>query len=346
MESLIFQILVFFYIIGQAKFLIMYKFFLIFIIIISGTFIPLLTKAAILYFEPAERSLQPGETFIEEIRIDTERECINAVAAKISFSKETLEAIDFSLGNSILTLWVEFPTINQNQGLISFAGGVPGGYCGELPGIEKESNLLGRVIFKVKKEDDFTLKEGRFGQEQLWARIKFLDDTQVLLNDGRGTKAKLIKKGVVFPILFKEIKEEPEDIWKKELEQDQIPPEPFLPQISKDPNIYQEKYFLTFSTTDKQTGIDYFLVGEQKRIMLGIWGKEKKEIAKSPYLLKDQGLRSKITVIAVDKAGNKRVEIIMPKIGWQDLLPWIVIILMIVVLIWWTIKKVKIKKEK
>jgi len=303
-------------------------------------------KAATLYLEPSTGEYRLGETLIEEIRIDTEGECINAVGVDLTFSQDTLEAVDFSSGNSLLTLWAKTPSINQESGLISFAGGVVGGYCGEIPGALVESNLLGRIIFKVKEADGFTLEEGRFGEEQPWARIKFLDSSQVLLNDGKGTPARLTKKGVVLPISFKEIIEQPlADTWQEEIQKDTIPPEKFSPGITKDPSVFEGKYFLSFSTTDKQTGVDYYEIAEQKRIAFMALGEKVWEAALSTYLLKDQGLRSIVAVKAVDKAGNERIEVINPKIGWQDVLPWALVILIIGGVIWVILKRI-ITKQK
>jgi hypothetical protein len=319
------------------------------LLLVTGCLLlPIGVGATVLYLEPSTGEYQLGETFIEEIRIDTEKECINAVGVDLSFSQDTLEAVDFSQGNSILTLWVKTPSINQESGLISFAGGIPGGYCGEVPGAPAESNLLGRIIFKVKDIEGLTLEEARFGEEQPWARIKFLDSSQVLLNDGKGTPARLTKKGAVFAISAREITEKLRavigpDIWQQELEKDNIPPEEFLPEITRDPAIFEGKYFLTFSATDKQTGVDYYQVSEQKRIAFIVLGREEWKEAKSPYLLEDQGLRSIIKVKAVDEAGNERIEVIIPKVGWQDILPWVILVLIVGVVIWWIVRKCRKK---
>ena len=95
---------------------------------------PIWAEAAILYLEPSEGEYQIEDTFIVEVKIDTEKECINTVEVELKFPSEVLKAIDFSQGSSILTLWPKVPEINQASGLVSFAGGIPGGYCGEIPG--------------------------------------------------------------------------------------------------------------------------------------------------------------------------------------------------------------------
>ena len=106
------------------------KFLQILITILFCIFLPLISKAAILYLEPDSGEYHQDDTFIVEMKIDTEEECVNTVEANLSFSQDVLKMVDFSQGNSILTLWVKQPTIDQSLGRISFSGGIPGGYCG------------------------------------------------------------------------------------------------------------------------------------------------------------------------------------------------------------------------
>jgi len=287
--------------------------------------IPLFAQGAMLYLEPASGEYQPGDTFIVEARIDTEEECINTVEANLNFPQDILKAVDFSQGKSILTIWVKPPTIDQNAGLISFSGGIPGGYCGRIPGDPGVSNLLGRIVFQVR-ETDAKL------EHETDAKVKFLDSSEVLLNDGFGTPAKLNAQGVVFTILPQ--KEGPtREEWQKELIADTIPPEPFAIEIHQYPLIFEGKYFIIFSTTDKQTGLDYFEVKE---------GKKDFKKASSPYLLEDQALGKKIIVRAYDKAGNYREAEIKPsyKITWKDGL-YLILILVGIGAIWWILKKTK-----
>ena len=285
---------------------------------------PLFVYGAVLYLEPAEGKYQPGDTFVVEIKIDTEGECINTVEANLNFS-QILKVVDFSQGKSIITLWVKSPEINQELGLISFSGGIPGGYCGRIPGDPGVSNLLGRIVFQVR-ETDAKL------EHETDAKVKFLDSSEVLLNDGFGTPAKLNAQGVVFTILPQ--KEGPtREEWQKELIADTIPPEPFAIEIHQYPLIFEGKYFIIFSTTDKQTGLDYFEVKE---------GKKDFKKASSPYLLEDQALGKKIIVRAYDKAGNYQEAEIKPsyKITWKDGL-YLILILVGIGAIWWILKKTK-----
>jgi len=279
-----------------------------------------------LYLEPASGEYQPGDTFIIEIRLDSEQEYINAVECNLSFPSDILEVQDFSRGNSILTLWVENPAFSNQEGLVSFAGGVPGGY-------EGTDGLLGRIVFRVASKFNFnTPVEIKLQQK----------NSQVLLNDGLGTPAKLTTKGAEFTILS-EIPEVSKDEWLEELEEDNIPPEAFEIEISQNSSVFEGKYFITFSTTDKQAGLDYFEIVEadERGYQRGTTRKAEWKIGKSPYLLEDQSLRSIIKVRAVDKADNVRIaEYIPPK----KLFPWLEIILILlgVGILWWIVRKLLI----
>jgi len=277
-------------------------------------FFPFKAEAAKLYLAPVEREYYVGNTVIAEVRLDVKDECVNAVKADLSFSKDNLEVVDFSRGNSILSIWVKEPVIEQDLGQISFIGGIPGGFCGVMPGDPGESNLLGRIIFQVRQAIS--------GQ----GKIGFSDTSEVLLNDGLGTKAELKTSGAAFNILD-EIPYQFKDQWADELTQDSILPEPFEIKIYQESLIFEGKYFITFSTTDKQTGLDYYEVAELN-LFERIFKIEKWQKGNSPYLLNDQNLRSLIKVKAVDKAGNERMATIMPvfKPKWQDVI-WILLFL-------------------
>lgn len=280
-------------------------------IIISFVFIPNITQAAVLYLESAEYNYYQGDSFIAEMRIDTEEECINTVKADLNFPQDLLEVVDFSQGNSILTILLQKPEISQEQGLISFTGGIPGGYCGVLPGDPGKSNLLAKIIFKVKEisGEQFSAKT---------AKVGFKDSSQVLLNDGFGTPAELKTRPGLFNILSG-IPDAPKKEWQEELNKDVVPPEQFKIEISRDQKMFSGKYFIIFSTTDKETGVGYYEAKEGKRD----W-----KPAESPYLLEDQSLTSIIKVRAVDKAGNERVAELPAQ---EQPLPWRVIVLILII---------------
>lgn len=271
-----------------------YKLSLVIIILFFFIF-PWWARGAVLYLDPPEVEVQPGDIFVEKIKIDTQGENINLIAADLKYPLDILSVLNFNLGDSIVNLWIKPLTIDRKSGTISLIGGIPGGYSGKISGDPGESDCLGKIIFEVpglivKKNDSLP-------------EIKFLPDSQVLLNDGRGTKANLILKGAKIKIVSKR-KAKLKNEWKDEIKKDTLPPEDFKIILSRDSNIFQNKYFIVFSALDKQTGIDHYEVKEGK----GDWQR-----AESPYLLKDQNLKSIIKVKAIDKAGNEKVEIFNPQ---------------------------------
>jgi hypothetical protein len=280
-------------------------------LVIALLIIPLFAQGARLYLEPANGQYHQGDTFIAEVKLDTESEEINTAQVNLTFPQNLLEAVDFSKGNSILTLWPEGPSFSNQTGKIYFVGGIPGGYSGK-------DGLLGKIIFKAKKEGEAT--------------VQIKEDSQVLLNDGMGTPAKLNTGGAIFRVLA-EKREVPEDEWQKLLEKDKIPPDPFEIKIGKEATVFEGKYFIAFSTIDKQTGLDHFQVKEGKRN----WKR-----VESPYLLEDQSLKSIIKVKAVDKAGNERIsEYFPPKKPFPY---WIIVLILVGIGVIWVILK-RIRKR-
>ena len=307
--------------------------------------LPRLCAAALLYLEPAAAQIAPGQTLEMKIKIDAQNECINAVGAKIAFPIGLLKIIDFSKGGSALTFWVESPDkaaidLANQSGELSFSGGIPGGYCGNVVQGGGENNVLGKIIFQVPG-----MYVGAAATDTI--AVQLLDSSQVLLNDGNGTPAKLVLNSAQFTIKNGGIV--PPSLWAQELKNDTIPPEPFEIQIQRDPTLFEGKYFLTFDTNDLQTGIDYYEVNEQKAIFgkplsAGSWNR-----VSSPYVLVDQTLQSKITIRAVDKAGNQRSAEYSPVVNRPEfnVLPWLelaaaaLLVLVIIISIIVIIKKRK-----
>ena len=274
--------------------------------------LPLIGQAAELYLESFENDYYVDETFIVNIRINVEYgESINAIEGYIEFPNNILEIKDFSTGNSILT-FIEKPKINQEQGLISFVGIIPGGYSGMIPGDPGPSNLLGKIIFE-------SISSGT-------AKIILKDNSQALLSDGKGTIAELSTKGVILEVEPPKEVQPLRDEWQEELEKDKIPPEDFKPEIVK----IDDKYYLSFTTKDKDSGVDHYEILEKFSILrLGIarWVE-----TNSPYLLKDQSLSSRIEIKAIDKVGNERI-VKLPatySLPWyKNYFIWVIIILVI-----------------
>lgn len=280
--------------------------------------VPCSTEAATLYLDPPSLTVGPEDVFEVKVKLGTGAgECINAANVSLNFPADVLAVKDFNIGDSIFSLWIDKPgqeslsKINA-EGKISFSGGLPGGYCGKISGDPGDSNILGSVIFTPKKPILFHKGGVDFGVE-----------TQIYLNDGQGTVAKMELQGMNAEI--DENASAVRDDWSQRIVEDKFPPEPFMIEISRDEKVADGRYFIVFFTTDKQTGVDHYEVLEARPgdlvdngrgsllpFLKGRMGKSggssvSFERASSPYVLKDQELDSVIKVKAVDKAGNERV---------------------------------------
>jgi hypothetical protein len=295
------------------------KFILGILILISTVVLfPATAKAATLYLDPARQTIGPNDEIIVKVKIGVgSDECINTAQIGITFPNDVLEFKDFNSADSFLSLWLKKPDqgslaqINAD-GKIIFTGGIPGGYCGVIPGDTGESNILGELIFVPKKPIIFHQ-----------AKLDFSPETLAYLNDGNGTQAEINTQGAELSI--NENAASSSNVWAQEITDDKIPPEAFTIEINSSPRIADGKYFLVFSTVDKQTGVDHYEVLESK--VAGLQPKTESAFEKfidkvfnvkgplppawttvsSPYILRDQSLQSVIRVKAVDRAGNERV---------------------------------------
>lgn len=266
-------------------------------------------EAATLYMDPSTASVGKGGSISVAVRIDTvQGECINAVDGVIAFDPG-LQVSDISTGQSIFSLWIEQPTFNNDTRTITFAGGVPNGYCGRVDGDPQLTNTIAEIIFRAPS---FTIGATASSAS---SNIYFTEESGVYLNDGLGTRVAPSFSGATIS-LREEFTSGADDAWRNEVSEDTIPPSEFSITLTKDPSAFQGDYFIVFNTTDKQTGIDHYEVIEESLSDFNPfgWGAATAPWVRavSPYVLKDQTLGSTIRVKAVDKAGNEYVATLVP----------------------------------
>jgi hypothetical protein len=272
-------------------------------------FLPLTSRAAVLYLDPGTGTRGSGDIFTVKIKIDPEGDCINAAESALDFTPN-LEFVDFSTANSIFSLWIQRPGKESSgeingKNKLDFSGGIPGGFCGATEGDIGETNIIAEAVFMVREN-----AEGL-------GNLTFNQNTKVLLNDGKGSEAVLKLSGASFSL--ERGKATSTNDWTPRIEEDKVMPEQFILEIQNTPSVFNGKYFAVFSTTDKQSGIDHYEISEEKiknnksfwdRLLSRLAFKNNNfpwQRAEAPYLLKDQSLESVITVRAIDKAGNERV---------------------------------------
>ncbi len=254
--------------------------------------------AARVYFEPQLTSYKVGDGFSLSLFIDTEGQSINALELNVAVPK-LLKIKDISKNSSVIQLWVNEPSFSSET--VSFTGGTPGG-------ISTSRGLIGKIYFEAAAIGD--------------GNIALLSNSSVFLNDGDGTKLglqttggpifKIIPRpketGAVSPESQKPPTKDDEDKETK----DGKKPEGFKIFVGEDPRVFNGQNFISFFSTDKDSGIDRYEVKE---------GRDDYKVARSPYLLSDQEkMRTVIRVRAYDAAGNYKESIypgIFRRILWQ-----------------------------
>ncbi|MBI4085097.1 MAG: hypothetical protein HY432_01140 [Candidatus Liptonbacteria bacterium] len=123
--------------------------------------------AASLYLAPPSGTFTLGSTFTVSIYVNTGGQAINAIEANLSFPADKLQVVSPTTGKSLIQIWVAQPSYSNIDGTLKFQGAIP------TPGINTDAGLLSTITFRVKSIGTATLR--------------ILDDSKVLLNDGRGT---------------------------------------------------------------------------------------------------------------------------------------------------------------
>lgn len=236
--------------------------------------------------------------------INSENENINAIEGEIIYPNDLLEVKNIYDGGSIISFWMEKPLL-KSETYISYSGIIPGGYFGK-------NGKIFSIVFQAKKEGSGSIE---------------IRGAKLLAGDGKGAESQIKISNFNFTVSEKN---KETYIFKDE---DKELPESFVPQIARDKNILDNKWFLVFATQDKKSGIDHYGIYETTKKTFSKYAKW--TIVESPYILTDQKLNSFIYIKAVDKAGNERIEIIQPKNPqkwYENYIFWIIIIILMLII--------------
>ncbi len=107
-----------------------------------------------------------GSTFTVSVYVNTEGNEINVVEADLTFPPDKLQITSPTTGSSFVSEWLMPPSYSNTSGTISFRGGI-------LGGIATSSGLISTITFRAVSPGI--------------AKVKFLEGSRVLLNDGKGT---------------------------------------------------------------------------------------------------------------------------------------------------------------
>ncbi|MBI2635447.1 MAG: hypothetical protein HYW79_02785 [Parcubacteria group bacterium] len=276
-------------------------------------------SAARLYFEPSSGNFSLNETLAVDLKIDTEDQIINSVEGHLNFSSDVFSVEKISNGNSIISFWV-VPAKAEN-GEITFAGVIPGGY-------QSQSGLLLKIFLKPKKEGK--------------GEINIMQSSLVLLNDGQGTPAGVKISNLQFLIS----NQSPSPKSQVPSPKDTESPEAFTPQLGRDTDIFDGQWFVVFTAQDKGGGISRYEIAEKRGSLTREYKQLPWQTAESPYVLKDQKLKSYIYVKAVDRAENITVVYLSPlRVPWYkkplvDIVLGIIILIVLLLTIRWLWPKI------
>jgi hypothetical protein len=123
-------------------------------------------KAAKFVIAPPAGTYKVGDTFDLTVLLNTEGQNVNALEMAFSFPPDKLQLVSPATTNSIIGVYTSAPKFNNTSGRVEIVGGIPNG-------INVPAGIITKLTFRVRS----------VGQ----ASIRFLDNSQVLLNDGQGT---------------------------------------------------------------------------------------------------------------------------------------------------------------
>ena len=288
--------------------MIMHKKIYFFILAFSALLLPHSIFASTAYIDTNHSEFFVGDTMLFSVRINSENKDINTVEGEVSldYSAGAVSLTDINTAGSKFSLWPGKPLPSEHSARISFTGGSPGGF------VSKDA-IVFNIVLKLQKTGQIILSPNNIG---------------VYLNDGKGTKDEVSAKDLIINILPKKPDAQSADDWGAIISNDKTAPEPFEIIVGKDPSIFNGQYFISFFTTDAESGVAYYEVQEGKRDFIR---------TESPYLLQDQTLSGIIKVKAVDKAGNERTTELapVPGIPYKTYLIWTIVALVILAMVFW-----------
>lgn len=290
-------------------------------LILFTTFVwPLFVNAAYLSAKRVSPKALPPDSMALTVFIDTQRESFNAISGSVVYNETLGTPVAVTDSGSIITHWIKHPELDKNNHSINFAGAVANGYTGT-------QGILFTLVFPF------------YGGVPLEDAVRF-EGLRVALNDGLGTSAKEASASYrLDPAAPYADNWSGEQLALQNIRADKTPPESFTPMVSRDADVFGGKWFVSFNTVDKQSGLVRYEVQETRsgKLREDAW-----KPATSPYLLEDQSLQSYIYVVAIDAQGNERIMKVFPQYpeSWLQRNSAIFYVIAIVLLLIWIARKV------
>jgi hypothetical protein len=260
---------------------------------LGAALLPYPALASRIYFETDRADFFVGDTVLVSVRIDTEGKDINTVegTVRLGYEGNEIAIAGINTAGSLFSLWPNKPMPSDDNTSISFVGGSPGGLLAT-------DAVLFNLALKLNEPGPLTLSPRSMG---------------VYLNDGKGTKDKVNVTDFTLRVAPQTEGVPTTDDVASILLQDKTPPAAFEPMIGRDPALFENRSFVSFFTTDAESGIAYYEVQEGNSAFVQ---------AESPYALQDQTLRGPLRVKAVDRAGNEKVVKFKPTAPVSTIVPF------------------------
>ena len=150
--------------------------------------------------------------------------------------------------------------------------------------------LLFKIIVELKQEGVLSFKNNA---------------VEVFSNNRAGVSTSVSVHELTMPILSNAGRV-PLNEWDAVIKRDKTRPQKFSIEMSHDPSVYNDRYFVTFGTDDVDSGISHFVVTE---------GDLPQVKSSSPYVLQNQDPKAHISVSAYDNAGNVRTAVLNERKG-------------------------------
>ena len=279
------------------------------IIIFALFFVITKVDASSVILSPSKHNVNIGEQFYVDIFNDPQDSSINGIDGTIHFNVDHITFVRAEEGKSIISLWIERPT--NKAGSISFAGIIPSGFSGVIDpfnSIIKKPGLITRLIFEAKRSGE---------------AIITTDPFTISDNDGEGTTTKTLPVSTSIAI---------DNIENKIIYDDNDTTPPTLEAyVTRDNNLFDNRYTLVFQAIDKESGIDGVMIKEGNHD----WKK-----IESPYLLEDQSRHSIINLRATNFSGYS-YSITIDSLPYNFMSLYITIIFIVIVLLIYIISKKK-----
>ena len=256
-------------------------------------------SAASLELNTDNNVFDQGKIFTVSILLNTEGQSVNTIEGDINYDNNVIQAEAIDTGGSFVNFWVEKPDM-KTVGFIHFSGVTPGG-------VSVLTGEVFKVIFRAKKTGDMNI---------------YLNNVTLYLNDGKGSTIPAKIKNL--SMIVKSTQDSEANT--KVVFDDKIPPEKFNIIRTKDASLFDNKYFIVFSTVDKGSGVDHYQVCELFKCIL----------ADSPFLLKNQTPFYYIKVNAYDINGNHVSTVV---VSFWFILIVVLLLLIVIILIFYFFRR-------